>query len=84
VAHQVAKKMKHIAQTTQVICITHIPQVAAISDHHVHISKHVENNRTKAIIQALEGDARIKEIASMMSGDKVSEAALKTAKELLQ
>jgi DNA repair protein RecN (Recombination protein N) len=84
VAHQVAKKMKHIAQTTQVICITHIPQVAAISDHHVHISKHVENHRTKAIIQTLEGDARIKEIASMMSGDKVSEAALKTAKELLQ
>ncbi|MCF7925601.1 MAG: DNA repair protein RecN [Candidatus Izimaplasma sp.] len=84
IANQVAKKMKQIAHDTQVICITHIPQVAAISKHHIHISKTVEDARTKAHIKILNGEDRVTEIASMISGDNVSDAALKTARELLQ
>ncbi|MEC9484758.1 MAG: DNA repair protein RecN [Candidatus Izemoplasma sp.] len=84
VANQVAKKMKQIAKETQVICITHIPQVAAISKHHVHISKSVEQSRTKAHIKTLNGEDRVTEIAQMISGDNVTEAALETARQLLQ
>jgi DNA repair protein RecN (Recombination protein N) len=84
VANQVAKRMKNISKETQVICITHIPQVAALSDHHLYISKSVESERTKANIKLLLGDEKVFEIASMISGDNVSEASLLSAKELLK
>lgn len=83
IAFQVAKKMKQIAQSTQVICITHIPQVAAISEHHIKIRKQVIDGRTGAYIEELEGDKRVYEIASMMSGDKITDATITSAKELL-
>jgi DNA repair protein RecN (Recombination protein N) len=84
IASQVAKKMKDISKTTQVICITHIPQVAAISDHHLYISKRVESDRTKAHIKVLEGNDKVMEIAQMISGENVTEAAISSAKELLK
>ncbi len=84
IANQVAKKMVEISTKTQVICITHIPQVAAHSDHHLFISKQVVDGRTKASIAILKGEERVKEIASMISGDTVSEAAVLSARELLQ
>jgi len=84
VANQVAKKIKEISKTTQVICITHIPQVAAVSNNHLFISKGVEEERTKAHIKELREDERVNEIAQMISGDKVSKASLESAKELLK
>lgn len=84
IASQVAKKMKDISKTTQVICITHIPQVAAVSDHHLYISKSVESDRTKAHIKVLEGNDKVMEIAQMISGENISEAAIQSAKELLE
>jgi DNA repair protein RecN (Recombination protein N) len=83
VANQVAKKMLEIANDTQVICITHIPQVASISKNHLRIYKTVEDNRTKAHIDLLEGESRILEIAKMISGESVTNASLASAKELL-
>lgn len=83
IAFQVAKKMKEIAKTTQVICITHIPQVAAISEHHIRISKSVENGRTRAHVTPLEAENRVQEIAGMISGDHITEAAITSATELL-
>lgn len=84
VASQVAKKMKSISLATQVICITHIPQVASMSDHHLFISKSVSDGRTSAHIKHLKGEDRVFEIATMISGDKVTDAAILSAKELLQ
>ena len=83
VANQVAKKMIEISENTQVICITHIPQVASISNHHVKISKSVTEGRTKAHIKELFETDRVLEIAEMISGDKVTDASINTAKELL-
>ncbi len=83
VANQVAKKMVEISEDTQVICITHIPQVASISNNHVKISKSVTDGRTKAHIEELFGNNRILEIAEMISGDQVTDASINTAKELL-
>ena len=84
VAFQVAKKMKEIAKTTQVICITHIPQVAAISEHHLVIAKDVKDGRTRAHVTAIDGASRIREIAGMISGDSITDAALASAAELLK
>ena len=84
VANQVAKKIKEISKSTQVICITHIPQVAAVSDHHLFISKTVEGKRTRAYIKNLLNNDRVLEIAQMISGEKVSEASIESAKELLK
>lgn len=84
VAFQVAKKMKEIARSTQVICITHIPQVAAISEHHLFLNKDVQDGRTRAHITPLAGEHRVHEIAAMISGDAVTEASITTARELLK
>lgn len=83
VASQVAKKMLDISKLSQVICITHIPQVAAVSNHHLRVSKIIENERTIAHINELKHDQKIIEIASMISGEKVTDASLKSAEELI-
>ena len=84
IANQVAKKIKEISKATQVICITHIPQVAAVSDHHLFISKNVKDDRTRAFISKLVDEDRVLEIAQMISGEKVSSAGIESAKELLK
>jgi DNA repair protein RecN (Recombination protein N) len=84
VANQVAKKMLGISAFTQVIAITHIPQVAAKSTHHLRIHKEVVDERTIALIEELDGDNRVHEIAQMISGDAITDASIRSAKELLQ
>jgi DNA repair protein RecN (Recombination protein N) len=84
VAFQVARKMKDIAKHTQVLCITHIPQVASISSHHLHLIKEVKEDRTVATVKTLEGEQRVREIAAMMSGEEITDATLASARELLK
>ncbi len=83
-AKKIALKMNEIASNAQVLCITHLPQVAAIGDYHKHIFKEEENNRTKTSIIELDYNRRVEEIAMMLSGDKMSIYALEHAKELLK
>ena len=82
-AKKIANKMHEIAQNTQVLCITHLPQVAAIGDYHKHIYKILENGRTHTEISDLSYKDRVEEIAMMLSGDKLSIYALEHAKSLL-
>ncbi len=84
VASQVAKKMAAISASVQVLAITHLPQVAAKSDHHHYIYKKTSNERTTTFIDALEHDGRVRALAEMISSDKVSETALESARELLK
>ncbi len=84
VAHQVAKKMKDIAKNTQVICITHLPQIAAISEHHLYLSKETKDKRTIANVKELTDEQRVNEVAAMMSGRQITEAVLQSARELLK
>lgn len=83
VASKVAHKIYEISLNTQVISITHLPQVAALSKNHVKISKEIKNNRTYTSIKYLSLDEKIYEIASLISGGKVSEKQLEYAKELV-
>lgn len=83
IASRVAHKIFEISLTTQVISITHLPQVAALSKNHVKISKEIKNNRTYTSIKYLNLDEKIYEIASLISGGKVSEKQLEYAKEMV-
>ena len=68
----------------QVICITHLPQVAAKGDHHFKVYKHEENGMVRSDIRPLSPQERVDEIAAMLSGETVTKAALKNAEELLK
>ena len=67
----------------QVLLVTHLPQIASFADRHIKVSKYVEGKRTKTHYAAVEGEARVRELAEMMAGEKKSEVATKHARELL-
>lgn len=83
-AKKIALKMHEISLNTQILCITHLPQVASIGDYHKHIYKVLDNGRTETKIKDLSYDERVEEIALMLSGDKLSLYALEHAKSLLK
>ncbi|PTH39711.1 DNA repair protein RecN [Staphylococcus agnetis] len=83
-AQKMAEKMKQIASVIQVICISHLPQVASMSDHHLYISKHEKDDRTTTHVKELQDDERIEEVARMISGATVTELTLKNAKEMIE
>ena len=83
IAKQIARKIKELSLVTQVISITHIPQVVAEGTHHLSVSKEIVNNSTRINVKYLSYEERILEIAKMVSGDKVTEAAKDIARELL-
>jgi len=78
----VGEKMAWIGKKRQVVCITHLPQVAAAADRHYYVSKEVRDGRTYSRISPIEGKGRVEEIARMLGGR--GEAAVKHAKELLK
>lgn len=83
VATSIGAKMQEISEFKQVLCITHLPQVASYAHHHLHVSKSDQDGRTTTQVNYLEGDARIHEIAVMMSDETVTEASLNNAREML-
>ena len=83
VATSIGAKMQEISEYKQVLCITHLPQVASFAHHHLHVSKTDSEGRTTTRVQYLEGASREYEIAVMMSDEKVTEASLNNAREML-
>ena len=75
--------MKSISKKTQLISVTHLPQIASKSDEHIKVFKTIKNNTTKTEIKLLNKEERIIEIARLLSGKKISDAAITNAKELL-
>lgn len=84
VAGSIALKMKEISKNNQVICVTHLPQVASIATEHLNITKNIlENNRTITNIKKLNYDEKVESIALMISKGKITEASIALAKEFL-
>ena len=83
VAEVVGKKLADLANHHQVICITHLPQIAKFANQHYCISKHVSKGRTRTSIYLLSAEDRHKEIARMLGGEKITEATLAHAREML-
>lgn len=82
-AERMARLMQEMSHTTQVICITHLPQIAAVGDSHYRVFKTESDTTTKSDIVLLNTEERIHEIANMLSGETLTEAALNNAKSLL-
>lgn len=80
-ANKVAQKLHHIAQKHQVLCISHLPNIAAMADSHYFISKNVVNERTNTNIKLLNEQETVKEIARISAGE-INEVSLKYAEEL--
>ncbi len=83
-ADAVGKKLKALSRTKQVLCITHLPQIASFADRHFLIEKHESGGRTKTTVRPLSAEERRSEIARMLSGASVTEASLQNAEQLLK
>jgi DNA repair protein RecN (Recombination protein N) len=83
-AEVVGRKLSELAKHHQVICITHLPQLAKFADHHFSISKHVADGRTRTAIQLLINEDRYREIARMLGGEEITATTLEHARELLE
>ena len=84
VAQAIAEKIAAIAIHSQVLCISHLPQVAAMADQHYFIKKEVEHNRTVTTLTNMNEQQRIEELSRMMSGTEITDVTLQHASELLQ
>ncbi|MFH0754348.1 MAG: DNA repair protein RecN [Candidatus Omnitrophota bacterium] len=80
----IGRKLKEVSSHRQVILITHLPQIAAFAQTHVKITKIVDKGRTKTQLAIIDGKERVNELAHMMAGDKMTDAAIKHAKEMLK
>ncbi len=83
VAEVVGKKLAQLSGHHQVICITHLPQIARFGDHQMKITKEINNNRTETVIHPLNSDERIQEIARMLAGENVTKKTLAHAAEMM-
>lgn len=83
VAQAIADKIYQVAQNSQVLCITHLPQVAAVANYQYYISKEVKKGRTETSVQQLSSKERVTEIARMLAGSEITDLTKKHAEELL-
>ena len=82
-AQKIAVKLGEISRSKQTLCVTHLPQLAAMGDHHLLIQKSVSDAHTYTDVRPLEGETRARELARMISGDAITELSLRNAEELL-
>ncbi|MCP2618850.1 DNA repair protein RecN, partial [Candidatus Aminicenantes bacterium AC-335-A11] len=83
-AETVARKLKGLAKLHQIICITHLPQIASFASSHFKIEKQIKGGRTFAYVKFLDFKERVEEIARLISGFKITPTALKNAEEMLR
>jgi DNA repair protein RecN (Recombination protein N) len=83
-AEAVGKKLKSLARHNQVLCVTHLPQIATFADHHYVIEKKERNGRTRTTIRPVVGEERTEEIARMLSGAKLTETSRKHAEQMIK
>ncbi|MDR1988854.1 MAG: DNA repair protein RecN [Acidobacteriaceae bacterium] len=83
VAESIGRKLRALGSQSQVLCITHLPQIAAAADTHFLIEKRVEQGRTRTTVSRLVEDARIEEVSRMLAGSAVTDSVRRSARELL-
>jgi len=82
-AEIVGKKIRAVAERHQVLCITHLPQIACYGDRHYLVTKHVGEERTETQVRELGEEARIEEVSRMLSGLEITETTKQHAREML-
>ena len=84
IAEVVGRKLKELAKARQVICITHLPQIASLADSHCRVEKKVVGDRTVVEAHILSDEERLKEIARMLAGEKITDVTVAHAREMIQ
>lgn len=84
VAEAVGRQLRRLARTHQVLCVTHLPQIASQAEHHVAVTKRASRGRTEVAVETLDEAGRVRELARMLAGERVTSTALRHAEELLQ
>ncbi|MBC1392101.1 DNA repair protein RecN [Listeria innocua] len=84
VGQAIAEKIYAVSVDSQVLCISHLPQVAAMANHHYYITKKVQNKRTTTSVTILKGEQKVEEISRMIAGIEVTELTKQHAKEMIQ
>ena len=82
-AQKVAEKLRRVAAGRQVLCVTHLPQIAALAEHHLLITKSERQGRTYTQVEVLDRGGRVGELARMIGGAEITETTLKSAEEML-
>jgi DNA repair protein RecN (Recombination protein N) len=82
-ADTVGKKLRQVARVRQVLCVTHLPQIAAYADQHFRVEKREEEGRTATTVAALVRNDRVREVARMLGGESVTDTSLQHARELI-
>ena len=83
VAHAVGERLRSLAVHRQVVCVTHLPMIAALAGNHLRVTKHVTQGRTHVRVEAVEGEERVAEIARMLAGERVTDPTRSQARELM-
>jgi len=83
-AEAVGRKLKSLARSSQVLCVTHLPQIATFGDHHYVIEKKASAGRTRTSIRRVTGEERTEEVARMLSGAKLTETSRKHAEQMIK
>jgi len=83
-AEAVGKKLKSLARSNQVLCVTHLPQIATFGDHHYVIEKKESGGRARTSIRSVTGEERTEEVARMLSGAKLTETSRKHAEQMIK
>ncbi len=83
-AEAVGRRLKKLAGSAQVLCVTHLAQIAGFAEHHYYVEKHAERGRTVTSIEELDGASRTREIGRMLSGERVTPEALRHAEQLIK
>jgi len=83
-AEAVGRRLKKLAGSAQVLCVTHLAQIAGFAEHHYYVEKHAERGRTVTSIEELDATARTREIGRMLSGERVTPEALRHAEQLIR
>jgi DNA repair protein RecN (Recombination protein N) len=83
-AEAVGRKLKGLARASQVLCVTHLPQIATFADHHYLIEKKESGGRTRATVRSITGAERTEEVARMLSGAKLTETSMKHAEQMIK
>ena len=84
VAQTVGRLMRQLGHDRQVLAVTHLPQVAACADHHLFVTKRQDEHGTASEVRVIDADLRVQELARMLGGERLSEASLAHAREMLQ
>jgi DNA repair protein RecN (Recombination protein N) len=83
-AEGIGRRLKKLASSSQVLCVTHLPQIASFADHHYYVEKKESRGRTVATVEELAPETRAREIARMLSGQKLTPEALKHAEQMIR